>query len=187
MLASAGHRQDHAVLQLFACHLHGAPGILLLPCAQLVVGAHSPGKNMTYKREKQGQLSSRCLASPFCSERSLGHKGEFQPWPIAAWQRPSLWGFRKAGKSQKMMDKSFVIPEPQSLHIAKDFSLLLDMPFKTLHDWPFPKPYSTLHSQDQLPLRLFWMFLSVPRNLSFAYHKPSRCSTSPTSSGTLPR
>lgn len=42
MLASTGHSQDQAVLQLFPCHLHGAPDVLLLAGAQLVVGAHSP-------------------------------------------------------------------------------------------------------------------------------------------------
>lgn len=52
VLASAGHGQDCAVLQLPACHFHRAPGIVLLSCAQLIVGAHSPGKNTTYKGEK---------------------------------------------------------------------------------------------------------------------------------------
>lgn len=42
MLPSAGRHDHRAVLQLLAGHLHRAPLVILLPRAQLQVGAHTP-------------------------------------------------------------------------------------------------------------------------------------------------
>lgn len=57
VLPSAGRHQYCAVLQLLASDLHWAPLVVLLACAQLHVGAHSPGINGAWNKGNHDKVS----------------------------------------------------------------------------------------------------------------------------------